>query len=179
MRGAVQGSQDTRIHSPAVDEAKRVLRKVSVAVIFTNTKDTLAALRHAAELAAGLAVEVRVIVPHVVPYPLPLEKPPSTLVCQRDGVRRILLCDAVPGRIEVCLCRSILDGAAEALRAGSTVVIGGRQPWWPTTAKRLVKHLRRAGHEVLFVEPNRGDHDFRHRLLSGGNAFLCRVLGIH
>lgn len=179
MKGAVQRSRETQSHSPVVDGAQSISRKLSIAVVFTNTQDTLAALRRAAEMAAGLGVEVRVVVPHIIPYPLPLEKPTSNVVCQVDGLRRILLGGTVPGRIEVCLCRSSLEGAAQALSPRSTVVIGGRPRWWPTSAQRLARHLRKAGHEVLFVEPNRGDHDFRHRLLSGGSAVLCRVLGLH
>ena len=179
MKGAVQCIRETQTHPPLADGSQSVSRKLSIAVVFTNTQDTLAALRRAAELAAGLGVEVRVVVPHVIPYPLPLEKPTSRVVCQRDGLRRILLCDSVPGRIEVCLCRSALEGTVQALSPRSTVVIAGRLRWWPTSAQKMARHLRKAGHEVLFVQPTRGDHDFRHRLLSGGSAVLCRVLGLH
>jgi hypothetical protein len=36
--------------------------------------------------------------------------------------------------------------------AGSIVVIGGRERWWPTRENKLARQLRREGHEVVFKE---------------------------
>jgi hypothetical protein len=125
---------------------------LEIAVIFTAVEQTREALRAAASLAEGLNALIHIIVPQIVPYPLPLEKPPVA----RDSAEKRFFAVARESRVEtkvrIYLCRDRWEMLKLVLRPHSTVVIGGRKRWWPTSERRLAAKLRRAGHEVLFTE---------------------------
>jgi hypothetical protein len=124
---------------------------LSVAVVFTSTRATLAALRYASELAGGLGAEIRVIAPQVVSYALPLDCPAAipgfALQDFRSGAERL----GINARIEIRLCRDRDVALAETLPEASLVVIGRRYRWWPIAENSSARKLERAGHHVLIV----------------------------
>ncbi|HZU29262.1 MAG TPA: hypothetical protein VFA04_27315 [Bryobacteraceae bacterium] len=126
--------------------------RLIIAVVFTGVQSTLVALRRAGELAAGLGAAIRVFDAHVVPYPLPLSEPDiheSHLVRQ---VRTVADTRPLDTTCEVILCRDPVDGLRAVLPACALVLLGGPRRWWPTRQMRLARALRRAGHEVLFLD---------------------------
>jgi len=54
--------------------------------------------------------------------------------------------------VRLYLCRDRMETLAAVLEPHSLIVLGGRRRWWPTQEKRLVRKLRRAGHEVILEE---------------------------
>lgn len=126
--------------------------RLEVAVVFTSATPTVAALKQAGALADRLSARINMVVPQIVPYPLPLESPPVLLDFSERRFREIARESPVETNVQIYLCRDRLETLKSVLAPGSVVVIGGRKRWWPTREKRLVRQLRRAGHEVVFTE---------------------------
>lgn len=125
---------------------------LEVNVLFTGPGMGAAALRAADRMAQALEARIRVIVPQVVPFPLPLAKPAADPEFAASPVQAIAAALSLDVRIEVCLCRALLDAALSSLRPGSLVLIGGRRRLWPTLESRLAARLRRHGHQVLLID---------------------------
>lgn len=129
---------------------ERKQQGLSISVVFTNERATLAALKRAAELASELDARIRIVVPQVVPYLLPIDRPH---VDPEFRVRRFLdlSVKVVPDfEIDVRLCRDPWVGLTQALRPESIVIIGGRQRRL-TRESRLMRRLALADFDVVFV----------------------------
>jgi hypothetical protein len=122
-----------------------------VAVVYTETQPTLAALRKAAALADGLHVRMRLLVPQVVPYPLPLDQPPVPEPFPARKLHTLLPDASVETRIDILLCRDRIEGLLPALAADSIVVMGVPKRFWPGWERRLARRLQKRGHEVLLL----------------------------
>lgn len=126
-----------------------------VTVLATTTAGTIAALRTAATLAAGLCARVRLVAVEEVPFRLSLDTPQvsadflqrqmQALVCA-SGIRA----DEVA--IDVWLCRDRDEGLRWVLPARSLVVIGGKAFWWCRRERALKSLLLNLGHQVIFAE---------------------------
>src|SRR5262245_46056772 len=79
--------------------------RLDVAVIFTQVKATLAALRKAGELASHLAARVTILVPQVVPYPVPLSSPPVLIDWNERRFHLIAKESLVETAVQIYLCR--------------------------------------------------------------------------
>ncbi len=135
---------------PREEEADQ---RLNICVVFTSVESTLAALRKAGALASSLGARITLLALQVVPFPLPLESPPVLLDWNENRFRAIADESPVETVVRLYLCRDSLDTLKGVLSPKSVVVIGGRKGWWPlTTEKSLSRELRRAGHEVVFVE---------------------------
>ena len=123
--------------------------RVHICVLFTEMQETLAALRSAEALSAGLSAEIALIVPLTVPYPLALESPPVSLgfLCRR--IRQMASSVAMEIEAYVYLCRDPLTTLEEALHPGSIVVIGTRWHGFFDKSHRMARKLRRRGHHVV------------------------------
>ncbi len=137
---------------PVRPESEGASPRLSVHVIFTSVPETLAALKHAGELASKLDARITLIVPQVVPYPAPLESPPVLLEFNERRFRALARQSPVETAVSIYLCRDRREALRDVLKPRSLVVIGGRRRWWPTGEKRLARLLRRDGHEVVFTE---------------------------
>jgi len=137
---------------PFLPEISKSPAGLNIDVIFTSIETTLAALRQAGTLAHKLGARITLVVPQVVPYPLPVTSPPVLLDWNERRFRVIAEGSPVETSVRLYLCRDRLETLKSVLRPHSLVVLGGRKRWWPTTEKRLVRKLRRLGHEVIFVE---------------------------
>ena len=135
---------------PATGDAGQ---RLNVTVIFTSVEATLAALRRAGTFANSLSARITLLVPQIVPYPLPLESPPVLLDWNEQRFRMIASESPVETTVRLYLCRDRVETLKAALSAKSVVVMGRGKSWWPLTCeKRLVRQLRRAGHEVIVTE---------------------------
>lgn len=126
---------------------------LEVRVIFTDPRGTIAALKTAGTLAAGLGASIKLIAAQAVPYAYPLDRPPVNI-----GFTERLLsetCHQVQGALETTVrlyfCRNRVETLLRVLAPNSLVVIGGRKGWWPTAERRLARTLRSKGHQVVFA----------------------------
>ncbi len=126
--------------------------RLDIAVIFTSVKATLAAIRKAGALARSLSARIVLVVPQIVPWPLPLDRSPVLADFSEKRFRDIARESPVDIMVRLYLCRDRREALVAGLKPRSLVVVGGRKRWWPTSEKRQAKLLRRAGHEVIFIE---------------------------
>jgi len=140
------------VSHPIPPETGKSAARLNIDVIFTSVETTLAALRQAGSLAHKLGARITLVVPQVVPYPLPLTGPPVLLDWNERRFRVIAEGNSVETSVRLYLCRDRLETLKSVLGSHSLVVLGGRKRWWPTSEKALARKLRRAGHEVIFVE---------------------------
>ena len=125
---------------------------LNIDVVFTSIETTLAALRKAGILAHKLGARITLVMPQVVSYPLPLTSLPVLLDWNERRFRTIAEGNPVETSVRLYLCRDRLATLKSVLRPHSLVVLSGWKRYWPTSEKILAKKLRRAGHEVIFVE---------------------------
>lgn len=121
---------------------------LEVVVLHTEPKETLRALKMAADLAHGLA-PIRLLAVQVVPYPLSLDAPQvSAEFLERRflGITRDAAVDAV---VDIRLGRDAGPVIECGLSPRSVVVLGGRRRHWPTATTRLARRLERLGHQVV------------------------------
>jgi hypothetical protein len=126
--------------------------RLEIGVIFTSTRETLAALKRASRLAGRLNAGITLVVPQTVPYPLPVESPPVLIEFNEKRFRALAAESGIAATARIYLCRDRWEALQSILKPQSLVVVGGRKRWWPTAEWRLAKRLGRAGHEVIFVE---------------------------
>jgi hypothetical protein len=126
--------------------------KLEISVIFTSIKTTREAITRASALAVRLGARIALVAAQVVPYPLPLTSPPVSLKFQEDRFRELASESPVEARVQVYLCRDVLETLKKVLKPHSLVVIGGRKNGWPTREKHLARELCREGHEVVWAE---------------------------
>ncbi len=126
--------------------------RLTIDVIFTSVPATLTALKHAGELASRLGARITLVVPQVVPWPAPLETPPVLIDFNENRFRVLASQSPVETSVCVYLCRDRWEALKLILPPRSVVVLGGPKRWWPTRESRLVRKLRRAGHDVVFTE---------------------------
>ncbi len=137
--------------TPSQAAAQATETQLNIWVVFTSVESTLKALREAGALADRLGGRITVLVPQVVPYPLPLESPPILLDWTEKRFQLVCSMSPVETTVRIYLCRDRLD-IAESISSASIVVVGSRKKLWPTFESRLVRKLRRSGHQVLLTE---------------------------
>jgi hypothetical protein len=140
------------IGRPTPPEHDASEHRLEVAVVFTSAAPTIAALKKAGALADRLGVRINLVVPQIVPFPLPLESPPVLLDFSEHRFREIAAESPVETAVQIYLCRDGWEMLKSVLAPRSLVVIGAHKRWWPTREKSLARKLRRAGHEVIFIE---------------------------
>lgn len=138
---------------PLIEVPSAANGRLRLNVLFTNHAETLAALKSAGSMSAGLEAEIALLVPLIVPFPLPLEDPPVPLAfaCRRISE---LVGSAQPNtNVEayVFLCRDSAEAILKALRPHSLVLIGTRGRWFLSRSQRLARKLRAAGHQALLT----------------------------
>jgi len=136
--------------------------KLELTVLFTGLAGTLSALRKATELASGLNARIRLLVPQLVPYPLPLESPPVLLEFNKQRFQAIAAKQSLETRVDIFLCRDVDVLLRKILAHGSTVLIGGRKRWWPTSEARMARRLHRWGYETVFTGELLQEEEHKH-----------------
>jgi len=135
-----------KLLSPAIEVREP---KLNIAVVFTSVEQTLTALKKAGQIAKDLNASITLIVPQVVPYPLPLTSPPVLLAFNERRFRVIAGEGRVQTTVRIYLCRDRVEMLQSVLAPRSIVVIGMHRSWWLSGENRLVRRLRRAGHELI------------------------------
>jgi hypothetical protein len=123
---------------------------LEIVVIYTQPRETLHALKMAAELASGLA-PVRLLAAQVVPYPLDLCAPPVPVEFLANSFVKMVSEAEVNASVDIRLGRDAGDVIESGVGTHSVVVIGGRRRWWPTANMRLARRLEHLGHQVVFA----------------------------
>ena len=124
-----------------------------IQVIATTAEGTRSALEGAKRLSmsAGTA-SIVVLVPHLMSAANPLDGPRETARVT-EQYRDFAQSAGVDATIRLCVCRRHQDVFQWMLGRLSLIVIGGRRRWWwPTSAQRIARDLKRAGHSVVFAE---------------------------
>ena len=125
-------------------------------ILFTTVTDTLMVLHDMSRLLSQLRARIQIFVAYVIPYPLPIDK--RTFNPDIRMRKLITLCKQMPitTRIDIWLCRDMLQCVHDGLTSRSVVLIGGRRSWWPLSFEnRVARQLKKDGHEVIFVAPPR------------------------
>ena len=140
----------TAVGDPDATEAQE--QKLNVTVVSTSMDSTVAALKKAGALAESLGARITLVVPQIVPFSLELTSPPVLVEFQERRFREIAAQSPVEVRVNFYLCRDALETLKAVLKPHSLVVLGGPRRFWPTREKALARTLRKAGHEVIFIE---------------------------
>ena len=135
---------------PALETGQVFNSSLEIVVLHTAAKETVDALKMAADLASGLA-PVRLVAIQEVPYPLPLDAPPVSVEFLEKRFSNMTLAAGVDARVDIRLCRDAQDVVESELGPHCVVVMGGRRRWWPTAAMRLARRLESLGHQVVFT----------------------------
>jgi len=138
--------------SVQLPERETIEPQLDISVVFASYEPTLAALKEAAVLAKHLGGYINLVVPEAVPIRLPLTRPPVLLDWNEERLRKMASQCGIDTTVHLILCRDSWETLKAVLEPHSLVVVGGRHRWWPTAACRLAGKLRKAGHEVIFLE---------------------------
>jgi hypothetical protein len=152
MSLALDQRLSTTTRLPQLPETDQEESRLNIIVVSTSVDTTVTALKRAGTLAESLGARITLVVPQVVPYPLPLTSPPVLLDFQERRFREIASETPADIQVRLYLCRDAVDTLKNVLRPHSLIILGGRRRWWPTREKSLARKLRRAGHEVIFIE---------------------------
>ena len=126
--------------------------RLNVSVVFTSVEPTLAALKRAGVLASQLGGVITLVVLQAVPFPLAPAESPVAQDWNEERFREIASESQVETTVRIYLCRDRLETLIAVLPPRSLVVVGSSKRWWPTAERKLERHLRRAGHEVILEE---------------------------
>src|SRR5689334_5401970 len=86
--------------------------RLDLKVIFTDLRNTAAALTTARSMARGLSARITLMVAQVVPYPLPLADPPVPAEFTERLLKSIAVEDTA---VEIYLCRDRCETIRRAL----------------------------------------------------------------
>jgi hypothetical protein len=127
---------------------------LQIAIPHRTPELTRAAFRRAAELAKDLDARVRLIDIQVVPSGLPLHRPQVHPGHSIRKMRSLAEESDVPIAAEIVYARDWEQGLRRSLVPGSIVLLTIKRRWWRFgfTEKRMAARLRKAGHQVVWIE---------------------------
>jgi hypothetical protein len=125
---------------------------LEVQVLFTNLRQTLAALAVVSRLGLSLEVRPRVLIFCALPMTVPLEGRFIPAEFFEEKIRALKRESPVAFSVQRCICRHPGQSLRRLLRPHSLVVIAGKKRWWPSREEYLASRLRKDGHHVLFVD---------------------------
>jgi hypothetical protein len=125
-----------------------------IAIPHMTPELTRTAFQRAAELARGLDARIRLIEIQVVPSGLPLDRPAVNPSHSIRKIRRLAEESTVPISAEIVYARDWEQGLRRSLVPGSIVLLTIKRRWWRTefNKKRMAARLRKAGHQVVWIE---------------------------
>jgi hypothetical protein len=128
---------------------------LSVTVISTTEKGTVASLKAAKWLATDLDATITLLKMEIVPVRFPLYRPPVSLkytISQQRSIVRQSGVNEADVDLKIRLCRDWSSGLQWVLRRRSLIVIAGKSHWWASREERLERVLRALGHHVIFID---------------------------
>ncbi len=128
---------------------------LSVTVISTTEKGTVASLNAAKCLAADLDATITLLKMEIVPARFPLYRPPVSLkytINQQHSMVRQSGVNEADVDLKIRFCRDWSSGLQWVLRRRSLIVIAGKRHWWVGREERLERVLRAFGHHVIFID---------------------------
>lgn len=128
---------------------------LDLVVPFTTPALTRVALDAACRLGAGLNATIRLIRVQVVPYPLPPDQSPVSIEFLKKQMAELRadIGAELPIAREIRLARSVEDGLLETPGGESVVILAAPKRPWTTRNERLAAALRRAGRNVVLINP--------------------------
>jgi hypothetical protein len=137
---------------PFIQDPAAESTSLRIYVLFTEMRETMAALRSAVMLSTNLSAQIVLLVPLTVPHPLPLDRPPVSLdfVCRR--IRELAATVATEIEAYVYLSRDPQQAILDVLSPASLIVLGSRRRWLFEKSKRIARKLRRRGHRVVLAD---------------------------
>jgi len=125
-----------------------------VTVVHTTAEATIAALRTAARLAAGLGAQLVLLSAEEIPLQLALDRLPVPVELLERQLQGFVHASGIRGHevaIQLLLCRDKYSSLPRALRPGSLVMIGESKRWWSRQNRKLRQFLKGLGHQVVSV----------------------------
>jgi len=125
-----------------------------VTVVHTTAEATIAALRTAARLTAGLGAELVLLSAEEIPLQLALDRLPVPVELLERQLQGFVHASGIREHevaIQLLLCRDKYSSLPRALRPGSLVVIGESKRWWSRRHGKLQQFLKDLGHQVVPV----------------------------
>jgi hypothetical protein len=116
--------------------------QLTINVAFTSDRETVAALKQAATLAAGLNARLLLVAPQVVPYGVDLDQPPVRPEFTGAKMLRLAAEAGVEAGVHVVLCRDRIEGLESVLGTNAVVIAG---------ENKLIRQLTKRGHQALLV----------------------------
>jgi hypothetical protein len=138
---------------------------LSVTVISTTEKGTVASLKAAKWLATDLDATITLLKMEIVPVRFPLYRPPVSLkytISQQRSIVRQSGVNEADVDLKIRLCRDWSSGLQWVLRRRSLIVIAGKRHWWASREERLERVLRALGHHVIFIDVAQGKESTSH-----------------
>jgi hypothetical protein len=123
--------------------------EITVNVLYTDERHTLAALEQAARLGKSLHASVRILMPSVVPFPRQLSDPPVDTRVLSRGLAAAARRTDLPTLIETVYCRDRNEAVEKSLAPRSIVVICWQRRWFFDATQRLARRLAALGHHVI------------------------------
>jgi hypothetical protein len=125
--------------------------EIEIVIPYLDPEVTLALLRRAASLTAGLQARIKLVAVHTISYSHDGDCSTARHAFLVSQLMELSGACKLPVAAEVVLARSREDGLRYALTAGSTVLVGSRKRPWQTGEERLARSLASAGHKVALV----------------------------
>lgn len=116
--------------------------QVRINVAFTSDHETVAVLRQAATLAAGLNARILLVAPQVVPWAAEIDHPPVSPDFTASRMLKLTAEAGVEGDVLVVLCRDRLQGLESVLGRNAVVIAG---------ENKLICQLTKRGYQALHV----------------------------
>jgi hypothetical protein len=124
---------------------------LEVVVLHTDIRETLEALKAAANLAQGLAARIRLLVPQIVPASMPMDRPELPLGHAWRRFQTLASGTKIKTYVDIRRGRDKNEILESVLKPGSVVVLGGKRPRWPGKVGFLAHRLEKMGHHVVFA----------------------------
>jgi hypothetical protein len=117
--------------------------QLAIHVAYTSDRETIAALRQAATLAAGLNARLSLVAPQVVPWAAEIDRPPVSPDFTAAKMLELTAAAGVEADVHVVLCRDRIEGLESVLGKNAVVIAG---------ESKLTHQLTKRGHHAFGVD---------------------------
>ena len=133
-----------------VEEDARI-SELRIVVLYTTPELTRRALRYAEKLGHGLSMNLSLVDIQVVPFLCPLDRPPIDPEFSRRRLEALVEGRGVSMRAELVYARDRDEALTKLLGPGSLVLIPVKGFFGRMCEGRLMRKLKKHGHDVVLV----------------------------